>query len=130
MANVVKIVFQLLGGVLVALAVGIIDLCPSGDTWLHQVAKVIERNALLIPIGALAPLGPRANQADIAFKRVPKLRQLIEAKLSQPPPRTCHSRLLFARVNIFAPLIRTIAHGSEFEKNETLSVATDSFLSE
>src|SRR5438552_19123822 len=130
MPDVVEIVFKLLDGVLVAFSVGIIDLRPSSDSWLHQVPKVIKRDALLIAFGALAPLGAWANQANVAFQRGPKLRQLIEPKFPQPPTHTRHSGIAFARVNIFVGLIRTTAHSQEFEKNETFSIAAYSFLSE
>src|SRR6476620_9225982 len=125
MPDIVKIVFQLFYGILVALAVRIIDLRPSGDSWLYQVPKVIERNALLIAFGTLAPLRPRPDKADVALSRVTKLRQLIEPKFPQPPPHTRHSGIAFARVNIFIRMIPAIAHGPEFEKNETFSVAAD-----
>src|SRR5215469_4108488 len=130
MPDIVKIVLQLFYGILVALAVRIIDLRPSGDPWFNQVPKVIERDALLIALGTLAPLRPRTNQADVAFQSIPKLRQFIEPKFPQPSPHTRHSGIAFARVNIFVGLNPATAHRPEFNKNETFSVEADSFLSE
>src|SRR5215475_11985554 len=115
MPDIVKIVFQLFYSILVALAVRIIDLGPSGDPWFHQVPKVIERDALLIAFGTLAPLRPRTNQADVAFKSTPKLRQFIEPKFPQPSPYTCHSGISFTRVNIFVGSIPATAHRPEFK---------------
>src|SRR6516164_4815177 len=126
MPDIVKIVFQFFYGILVALAVRIIDLRPSGDPWLHQVPKVIERDTSLIAFGTLAPLRPRTNQADVAFKSIPKLRQFIEPKFPQPSPHTRHSGIAFARVNIFAGLITATANRPNFAKNETFPVAADS----
>src|ERR1043166_574986 len=130
MPDVVKIVFQLFDGILVAFAVGIIDLGPSGDSWLHEVPKVIKRDGVLVPFSALAPLGAWANQADVAFERVPELRQLIEPKFPQPPAHTGHSRIALARVNVCVRVLAAATHGAEFEKNETFSIASNSFLSE
>src|ERR1041384_2827338 len=130
MPDVVKIVFQLFDCILVARAVRVIDLRPSGDSRLHQMPKMIKRDALFIPLGTFAPLRPRPNQADVTFERVPKLRQFIEPKFPQPSAHTRHSRIIFARINVFVRIIRTTAHSPELKKYKTLSVATDSFLSE
>src|SRR5216117_1609613 len=90
---------------------------------------MIKRDCLLIEFGALAPLRAWTNQADVSLERVPKLRQLIEAKFPQPTPHRRHTTIAFSRVNV---LVRFIAasHCSEFEKNEPSSVTADSFLSE
>src|SRR6266700_1067757 len=82
---------------------------------------MIKRDCLLISFGALAPLCAWTNQADVSFERIPKLRQLIEAKFPQPTPHRRHTTIAFSRVNV---LVRFIAasHCSEFEKNEPSSV--------
>src|SRR2546430_16933544 len=129
MPDVVQVELQLLHRVLVTLAVRVIHLRPARDAGFHQVPKMIKWDCLLISLGALAPLRPRSNQADVSFERVPKLRQLIEAKFPQPTPHRRHTTIAFSRVNV---LVRFIAasHCSEFEKNEPSSVTADSFLSE
>src|SRR5262249_34191068 len=128
--DVIEVVFQLLYGIVVTLAIRIIHLRPSGDSRFDQVPKMIKRNALLIAFGALAPFSARTNQANVPLQGVPKLRQLIEAKFSQPAPHTCHSAIAFARIHVIVRLIRAPAHRPELEKNETFPVAADPFLSE
>src|SRR5262249_44915307 len=92
--------------------------------------KMIKWNRLLIALGALAPLRAWTNQADISLERVPKLRQLIESKFSQPTPHRSNTTITFARVNVLVLMIQAPAHRAEFEKNETFPVAADSFLAE
>src|SRR5438552_1152357 len=128
MPDVIEVVLQLLHRVLVALAVRIIHLRPARDTRLHQVPKMIKWNRLLVSFGALAPLRAWSNQADISFERIPELRQLIEPKFPQPTPHRGHTTIVFSRVNVFVRIIRAPVHRSEFEKNESSSVAADSFL--
>src|SRR5438876_6089664 len=128
MPDVIKVVFQLLHRVLVALAVRIIHLRPARDTRLHQVPKMIKWDCLLISFGAFAPLWTRSNQADVSFERIPKLRQLVEPKFPQPTPHRGHTAIVFSRVNVFVRVIRAPVHRSEFDKNESSSVAADSFL--
>src|SRR6478736_1114144 len=129
MPDVIEVVFQLLHRVLVTLAVWVIYLRPASDTRFNQVPKMIKWDCLLIAFGALAPLRPWTNQADVSFERVPKLRQLVESKFPQPPPHSGHTTIVFSRVNV---LVRCIgaSHCSEFEKNEPSSVTADSFLPE
>src|SRR6266516_6613261 len=130
MPDVIEVVLQLLHRVLVALAVRIIHLRPARDTRLHQVPKMIKWNRLLVSFGALAPLRAWSNQADVSFERIPKLRQLVEPKFPQPTPNRSNTTIVFSRVNVFVRIIRAPVHRSEFEKNESSSVAADSFLSE
>src|SRR4030095_4993707 len=130
MADVVQIIFQFLDRVLVAFAVRIIYLRPSGDPRLHQVPKMVKRDGLLIALGALAPLGARTNQADVAFEGVPKLRQLIQAKFPQPPPYRGDAMIAFSGVNILHRTIRALPHRAEFKKNEASAIAANPFLPE
>src|SRR4029453_9016022 len=129
MPNIIEVVFQLLNGVFVILTVRVIHLRPARDTRFHQVPKMIKWDCLLIAFGALAPLRPRTNQADVSFERVPKLRQLIESKFPQQTPHSCHTTIVFSRVNVLVRFIGA-SHRSEFEKNEPSSVTADSFLPE
>jgi hypothetical protein len=92
------------------------------------MAKVVEGNALFVPLGAFTPLRPRTNEADIPFEGVAKLGQFIEAKLSQPSTYTRNPRIIFARVYIFIRVIRPTPHCSKLEKDKALSVATYSLL--
>src|SRR2546423_2382781 len=130
MANVVKVVLQLLDCILVALAVGIIYLRPSRDSRFNQVAEMIERDRSLITFGALAPFRARPNQADVSFQRIPKLRQLVESKFAQPTPHRCDTNIPFSCVDVFIRLMGAAAHCSKFEKNESSSIAADPFLPE
>src|SRR5438477_4615271 len=128
MPDVIEVVLELLHCVLVALAVGIIRLRPTGDTRFDQMPKMIKRDRLLIAFSALAPLGTRPNQADVAFECIPKLGQLIESEFSQPAPHRSHATVIFARINVFVGLVGAPAHGPEFEKNEPFAVTTNPFL--
>src|SRR6476660_1586718 len=129
MPDVIEVVLQLLHRVLVTLAVWVIYLRPARDARFHQVPKMIKWDCLLIAFGALAPLRPWTNQADVSFERVPKLRQLIESKFPQPSPYSRHTTIIFSRVNVLVRFIGA-SHGSEFEKNEPSSVTAYSFLPE
>ena len=91
---------------------------------------MIKWDGLLVALGAFAPLSPRTDQADVALQGIPQLRQLIEAKFPKPAPHTCHPSVAFARINIIVCLIPVPAHRPEFQKNESLPVATDPFLAE
>src|SRR6266550_2659878 len=128
MADVVEIVLELLDRVLVALAVRIIHLSPPGDSRFNQVPKMIKWNRLLIALGALGPFGAWTNQTKIAFKDVPKLRQLIKVKFPQPMSNTCNTGIVFTRVNVFILFAGTQTHGAEFENVETSSFPTNSSL--
>src|SRR6478672_10832350 len=129
MPDVIEVVLQLLHRVLVTLAVWVIYLRPARDSRFHQMPKMIKWDCLLIAFGALAPLRPWTNQADVSFERVPKLRQLIESKFPQPSSHSRHTTIILSRVNVLVRFIRA-SHCSEFEKNESSSVTADSFLSE
>src|SRR5215216_5082811 len=129
MPNVIEIVLQLLHRVCITFPVRVVYLCPAGDSRFDQVPKMVKRDRLLVPFGALAPLRARTNQADVAFERVPKLRQLIESKFSQRPSDRRDTAVAFSRVDIFVCFL-TAPHRSEFEKNEASPVATDPLLSE
>src|SRR5262249_28991220 len=125
------VVLELLHRVLVALAVGIVYLRPTGDARFDQVPEMIKRDRLLIAFSALAPFRARTNQADVAFERVPKLRQLIQSKFPQPTSHRRNATIAFARVNaFFLSLVRLAVHRSEFEKNESSPVTANSFLPE
>src|SRR5205823_11850864 len=112
----------------VAIALRIIHMRQARNTRLHQVPKIIKRNRLLLSFGTLAPLRAWTNQADVSFERIPELRQLIEPKFPQPTPHRGHTTIVFSRVNVFVRIIRAHVHRSEFEQNESSSVAADSFL--
>src|SRR6266699_1158592 len=128
MADVIEIVLKLLDRVLVALAVRIIHLSPPGDPRFNQVPEMIKWNRLLIALGTLGPFCAWANQTKIAFKDVPKLRQLIEVKFPQPTSNTCNAGIVFTRVNVFILFAATQTHGAEFENVETSSYPTNSSL--
>src|SRR4029077_159446 len=129
MPDVIEVVLQLLHRVLVTLTVRVIHLRPARDARFHKMPKMIKWDCSLIAFGALAPLRAWTNQADISFERVPKLRQLIEAKFPQPTPNRRHTSITFSRVNVLVHFIAA-SHCSEFEKNEPSSVTADSFLLE
>src|SRR2546423_5418037 len=85
MPDVIKIVFQFFDRILIALAIGIIYLRPARDAGFYQVAEMIERDLLLVALGALDPLRPRSDQAHVPAKHVPKLWQLVEPEFPEPP---------------------------------------------
>ena len=130
MPDVVEILLQFLHGVLIALAIRIIHLRPPSDSRFNQVPKMIKWDGLFVSFGALTPLWPRTNQANISFEGVPKLGHLIEPKLPQPTPHRCHPTIAFSGVNVFLRSVRAPAHCPEFEENESPPVAADSLLSE
>src|SRR4051812_32622335 len=66
MPDVIEIVFQFLDRILVALAVWIIHLGPTGDSRLHQMAEMIERNLLFVTLRTLNPFRPWSDQAHVA----------------------------------------------------------------
>src|ERR1700751_6235227 len=130
MPDVVEIVLELFHCVLVTLAIRIIHLGPPSDSRLNQMPKMIKWDRLLISFGTLTPLWPWTNQANVSFERIPKLRHLIEPKFPQPTPHRRDPTIIFSGVNVFLGVIRARAHRSEFEKNESPPVATDSLLPE
>src|SRR5438552_17423736 len=101
MANIIKIVLELFHCVLVALTVRVIYLRPTRDSRFHQVPEMIERNFFLITLGTFYPLRSRTDQAHLAAKHVPKLRQFIQAQLSEPESQSQQTPIVAARINIF-----------------------------
>ena len=128
MPDVIEIVFELLDGVLVALAVRIIDLSPAGDSWFNQVPEMIKWNLFLISFGALDPLRAWTDQAHVALEDIPKLRKLVEPQFAQPTPEGSDPRIAFARLNIFVLLRGAQAHRSELKNNKRFLVPADPFL--
>ena len=61
MSYVIEIVLKLVNCVRFAVAVGIVDLCPAGDSWLYQMAKMIERDLLFVALHTFFPLRARAD---------------------------------------------------------------------
>src|SRR5260370_36723958 len=97
-AELMGVVWRVLDCVFIALAIRIIHLRPAGDARFHQVPEMIKRYPFLILFGAPDPFRAWTNQAHVALKDIPKLRQLIEPQLPQPAPSTRHARITFARV--------------------------------
>src|SRR6266508_2244046 len=128
MPDVIEIVFELLDCVAVALAIGIIDLSPAGDSRFYQVPEMIKRNCPLVAFGAFAPLRAWADEAHVALEDIPELRKLVEPQFAQPTPEGSDPRVAFARVNIFVLLRGARAHRSEFKNNERSFVPADPFL--
>src|ERR1051326_8998978 len=130
MPDVIEVVLQFLHCVLVAFAVRIIDLRPASDARFDQMPEMIKRDGLLIAFGALAPLRPRPNQANVAPEGIPKLRQLIEAKLPQPSAHRSHAMIVFACVNVIVWFFGPSVHCTELKKSKSSAVAAYSFLAE
>src|SRR5215472_4669303 len=128
MPDVVKIVFELLDRVLVALAVRIIDLSPPCNPGFYQMPKMIKWNCPFIALGALDPFCAWTNQADIALENIPKLRQLIKPEPPQPPADSGNTRIAFMGVKIFIWRIEARTHRPKFEKRERFSVTAESLL--
>src|SRR5438477_105346 len=99
MPNVVEIVLELRYRIFFAVAIGIVDLGPTGDARFHQMAKMIEWNLLLVALDALDPFRARSDQTDVAFEHVPKLREFVDSKFAQPAAQPSNARIVFTRVN-------------------------------
>src|SRR6266568_6856566 len=129
MADVVEIVLKLLKRILVALAVRIIHLRPAGDSWLHQVPEMIERNCFLVALSASDPFRAWTNQAHVALEDIPKLRQLIEPEFPQPAPRTGYARIVVPRVEIGRILVQvTHEHRAKLVCRKDTTFAPDTRL--
>src|SRR5690349_5256358 len=61
MSYIIKVVLQLLYRVFFALAVRIIDLCPTGNPRLDQMPKMVKRNLFLITFSDFNPFRPWAD---------------------------------------------------------------------
>src|SRR5207245_3254443 len=116
MPDVVEIVLQLLDCVLIALAVRVIHLRPPGDPRFHQMPEMIRRYLFLISLGAPDPFRAWTNQAHVALKDIPKLRQLIEPQFPQPAPSTRHAQITFACVEIGRLLSRRLVRVARSEE--------------
>src|SRR6266481_5419022 len=100
MADVIEVVLKLLDRVLIARAVRIIHLRPSGDPRFHQVPEMIKRNYLFVAFGALSPFRAWADQAHVTLEDIPKLGHLIEAPSPQPVPSARYARIILPRIEI------------------------------
>src|SRR2546426_1010847 len=101
MSYVIEIVLKLLDRVFFAVAVGIVDLCPTRDPRLHQMPEMIKRNLLFVALHTLEPLRAWPDQAHVAFEHIPKLRQFVQAELAQQAAEASYPRIVLTRVNIF-----------------------------
>src|SRR6266567_6293514 len=131
MPDVIEVVLKLLDCVFIALAVRIIHLRPAGDSWLHQVPEMIERNCFLVALSASDPFRAWTNQAHVALEDIPKLRQLIEPEFPQPAPRTGYARIIFARVEIGCLVVQVAhEHRAELICRKNVTFAPDTRLPE
>src|SRR5438309_3943141 len=64
MPNVVEIVLELRYRIFFTVAIGIVDLGPTGDARFHQMAKMIEWNLLLVALDALDPFRARSRSEE------------------------------------------------------------------
>ena len=114
-----------------------IDLPPAGDTWGHQVARVLP---VVVRRHDLRKLGPRSDDAHIAAKSVPELWNLVEATPSQKASNSGQARVFGGFVRA-AALTRVRwradvafasigSHRSELPDLERFSVAPNPLLPE
>src|SRR5688500_18022456 len=89
--DIVKIVFQFDGGLRYTGNISIVDLCPTGETRLHQQARPIEGNLFLVIGHQFRNFCTRPHQTHFTAQDVPKLRQLIETGPSQKATDTRHA---------------------------------------
>src|ERR1700731_3180164 len=130
MPNVVKIVLKFVERVFLTLAVWIVHLRPAGDSRLHQMSKMIERDLGLIALDTFLPLSARADQTHVAFKHIPQLRQLIEPQFAEPFAGSRDPRIVFAGVNLALVGGARLSHGAKLVGGKAMTFATHAHLSE
>src|ERR1041385_5185421 len=114
MANVVEVVFERAERVAEVRAVGIIHLGPAGDPGFHEMAKVVAGNFALVAGNELVPFRAGSDEAHIAEKNVPELRNFVdsggaEKTADASDPCVAHLSILIAS--------GLVAHGAQLEQD-------------
>src|SRR6266536_942455 len=80
--DVKKIILKLLTSILYRCAIGIFDLCPTGQSWRDQMTLFVIGN-LLSKLGhKVGAFGTGADEVHLTTKYVPKLGDLVDANLA------------------------------------------------
>src|SRR5437588_37593 len=80
--DVIEVELKLLLRLFEGRAVLVAHLRPAGKSGANNVPQVVIGNLLRKPFHELRALGPRTNEAHVATQNVPKLGDLIEARLA------------------------------------------------
>src|SRR6187401_2729425 len=79
--DIVKV--KLDSGRQVGIAAQIVDLCPSGDSGLHQVSLHVAGNLGAEDLHQLRPLRTWANDGHLASQHIDELREFVQARSAQ-----------------------------------------------
>src|SRR5713226_1098802 len=113
--DVVKIVLQLLLGVLDRRAIRIFDLRPTRQPGRDQMALFVKRNFLGQLGNEMRTFGPRANEIHVAPQDAPKLWNLVHANLADDASHSRHT-LVFSLGPDWPVLFSVNAHGTKLHQ--------------
>src|SRR5690606_5423345 len=108
--------------------VALIDLCPTGDAWSHDVPIGVEGDRGFVALGEVDGFRARANPAHLSCEDVNDLRKFIDAKLAKKGADGSDSRILLFGVAV--AVLLAYLHGSQFEDLEDLSAKAHAVLHE
>src|SRR5262249_45276653 len=104
-----------------SLASATFDLGPAGDARLHVVAKSVTADQLLIIIIVGRGMRPGPHNRHLTLQHVEKLRQFVNARLSEPCADIRYSRIASYRL-LYRRAVIESGHSTKFEDLELLAV--------
>src|SRR5215213_11978729 len=114
MLEVIEVVAELLGRAADVRCITVADLRPARNTGLDEVPASPKRNVGSQLLDEFRTFGTRADDAHVALKHVPQLRQLVQAHLAKDPADHRHSGIAGLGPNGVTLLLRIDDHRSEF----------------
>ena len=113
-ADVVQVVLKLAHGVLQRDAVGMVDLGPAGDAGFYEMSEMIAGDLAFVGVDKFLPFRPGADEAHLASKHVPELRQLVESSRAEKSSDRRDAIL----IRYGGRMGGGLPHGAKFDENE------------
>src|SRR5262249_1848346 len=126
--DIVEIVLQFLNRVLHRRAVAVIDLGPTGQPRLDQMALGVELNLFAQLLDEERSFGARPDEAHLAAQNIDKLRNLVNAGFANESADAGDARVAVLRPLRLAVFFGVLQHRAELDDFENATIFTDPFL--
>src|SRR5277367_745408 len=112
--DVEKIELQLFTRVFQRVAVLVLHLCPTRNSWRHGMANPVIRNLPAQPLHELRPLRPWSNEIHVPFQHAPQLGDFVQSRDAQDLAHPRNSRIVIRCPRRASIRLRVLAHGAKF----------------